>query len=112
MVPPVLGGTYRSTNRSVCEPLATRWYCQLKLFPPLFQPLSLATGQYRPREKEEEGEEKEELGDLAFLSFDISIRRDLSHRSSNACRVVGDFSSSAAVASHPCGEKKTRFLII
>ncbi|RWW31442.1 hypothetical protein BHE74_00010799 [Ensete ventricosum] len=71
---------YRSTSRLVHGLPAIGRYRRLGLFPPHYHPKVTgngrfrtspsATGWYQSREKEEEGEEKRELGDPALLSLD------------------------------------------
>ncbi|RWW23172.1 hypothetical protein GW17_00012598 [Ensete ventricosum] len=102
MIPPIPGGTYRSTNRSGTH---TARYQIVPSIEAVSTPISTVVA----RAISAEGEEKEP-GDLASLSFDISIRcRPLTARRTHVT------SASSATSPHPCGEKKqddVTFIII
>ncbi|RZS22691.1 hypothetical protein BHM03_00055505 [Ensete ventricosum] len=78
---------YRPAHLPVCRLPTIGWYRRLGLFPPRYHPKLVGNGQFRPsmigferyqpREKEEEGEEKGEPGDPAFLSRSQSVARGL-----------------------------------
>ncbi|RRT47876.1 hypothetical protein B296_00050541 [Ensete ventricosum] len=102
MIPPIPDGTYRSTNRSCMH---TVRYQIVPSIGVVSTPISTVAAHAISAE----GEEKEP-GDLASLSFDISICcRPLTARRTHVT------SASSATSPHPCGEKKqddVTFIII
>ncbi|RWW74656.1 hypothetical protein BHE74_00017396 [Ensete ventricosum] len=76
MVSPVPSGMYQSASRLVCGPLTTGRYRRLGLFSSSYRLKLVGKGdfEYEPREKEEEGEEKEEPGDPTFAISTCTAR--------------------------------------